>query len=399
MPVYNYTAKSPTGQTVKNKITADSREQAAAMVVAMGLHVENVEEKKGMKLPFQNSVSKKNLAVALRQIYTMIKASIPLPIILNVMYEDEKKGYFKEVLGSIRDDVVNGSPLSEAMAKFPNVFDAFTLNMVEVGETNGRLDVAFDRVATSIEKSTKLAGKVKGALVYPCVLMVVAIFMVIFLSVKVVPTFAELFESFGSELPAVTKAMLAISDFMVGYWWLIIILLFGLVFLFAYLWQQEGSKRVITKILLKIPVIGKLMIANVMAKFSRTMAAMLDGGVSVIKSLSITRGSVDNIVYSDCFDFIIDNVKEGKPIWESLYQTERFTSLLVSMVKIGEDSGKISELLLNTAELYEDEVERKTAVAMALMEPLMTIVIGFIVLFVVLSIVIPMFQMYSLVGT
>ena len=398
MATYKYTGTTAAGQTVKNTIEAESIEQAMAKVASMGLRVDNIEEKKNFQL-FQPSIKQKDLAISLRQIQTMLRASIPIPVILSVMYEDTKKGYAKEVWGTIYDSVLNGHPLSEAMGEFPNVFNEFILNMVEVGETNGRLDVAFDRIATTLEKNVKLAGKVKGALIYPAVLIVVAIAMIIFLSVSIVPTFAELFVSFGSELPTITKVMMGISDFLIGFWWLCILIAFGLGVLGVYLWKNPGSKRVITKIILVIPVIGKLMVANAMAKFARTMASMLDGGVSIIKALSITQGSVGNIVYADCFEFIINNVKEGKPIWESIQATERFTSLTISMTKIGEDSGKLGDLLTNTAELYEDDVERKTAAAMSLMEPLITVVIGGIVLFVVLSIVVPMFQMYSLVGT
>ena len=397
MAVYKYTGRTATGQVMKNTVEADSLEQASALVASMGLHIDNIEEKKSISM-FGKKVKKKDLAVSLRQIQTMIKASIPIPVILSVMYEDTKKGYQKEVWGGIYDSVVNGHPLSEAMAEYPNVFDEFVLNMVEVGETNGRLDVAFDRIATTMEKNVRLAGKVKGALVYPAVLMVVAVFMVIFLSVKIVPTFAELFISFGSELPTITQVMLGISDSLINFWWLYILGAVGIGVLGTFLWRNENSRRVIIKIMLKVPVIGALLKANVMAKFARTMASMLDGGVSIIKALGITQGSVNNIVYADCFEYIINNVKEGKTIWQSLESTERFTNLTVSMTKIGENSGKLGDLLTNTAVLYEDEVERKTAAAMSLMEPLITIVIGGIVLFVVLSIVVPMFEMYSLIG-
>lgn len=397
MAVYKYTGRTATGETVRNTVEADSLEQATAMVASMGLRVENIEERQLFSM-FGKKIKAKNLAVSLRQIQTMIKASIPLPVILSVMYEDCKNGYEKEVWGGIYDSVVNGCPLSEAMSAYPNVFNEFILNMVEVGETNGRLDVAFDRIATTMEKNVRLAGKVKGALVYPAVLIVVAIVMVIFLSVKIVPTFAELFESFGSELPTITKVMMAISDSLINFWWIYILVAVGLGFLGTFLWKKEGSRRAIMKFLLVIPVIGSLLKANVMAKFARTMSSMLDGGVSVIKALSITQGSVNNIVYADCFEFIINNVKEGKPIWESIQATERFTNLTVSMTKIGENSGKLADLLTNTAILYEEDVERKTATAMSLMEPLITIVIGGIVLFVVLSIVVPMFEMYSLIS-
>ena len=397
MAVYKYSGRTATGQVMKNTVEADSLEQATAMVASMGIRIDNIEEKKSFDM-FGKKVKKKDLAVSLRQIQTMIKASIPIPVILNVMYEDTKRGYQKEVWGGIYESVVNGHPLSEAMAEYPNVFDEFVLNMVEVGETNGRLDTAFDRIATTMEKNVRLAGKVKGALVYPAVLIVVAIVMVIFLSVSIVPTFAELFVSFGSELPTITKVMMAISDSLIHFWWAYILGALIIGFICAYLWKNESSRRVIIKVMLKIPVIGGLLKANVMAKFARTMSSMLDGGVSIIKALSITQGSVNNIVYADCFEFIINNVKEGKTIWESIQATERFTNLTVSMTKIGENSGKLGDLLTNTAILYEEDVERKTAAAMSLMEPLITIVIGGIVLFVVLSIVVPMFEMYSLIG-
>ena len=173
MAIYKYSGRTATGQVMKNTVEADSLEQATAMVASMGIRIDNIEEKKSFSM-FGKKVKQKDLAVSLRQIQTMIKASIPIPVILSVMYEDTKKGYQKEVWGGIYESVVNGHPLSEAMAEYPNVFDEFVLNMVEVGETNGRLDTAFDRIATTMEKNVRLAGKVKGALVYPAALIVVA---------------------------------------------------------------------------------------------------------------------------------------------------------------------------------------------------------------------------------
>lgn len=396
--MYKYIAKSKDGQVVKGEIDAPSRERAISMVSAMGLYLVSIQEKGKASFSLPGKISKKQISIILRQMSTMISASIPIPVVLNVLRDDEKNTAIKEMLTKIHKDVTDGMPLSQAMAAYPKCFSPFILNMVEMGEVNGRLDVAFERVATVTEKEIKVSGKAKSALIYPIILLVLAVAMTIFLSVKVVPTFAQLFIDFGGELPGITKLMMAISDFIQGYWWALILGIIALVVVIKVLWSKRECRKYMERALRKVPVYKAICVSKIMGKYARVASSMLDSGVSVIKTLTVTKGSLQQIDYEDAFANVISEVKTGTPIYQAIDNTHLFTPLTVSMTKIGEESGKISELLNNTAEFYEEETERKIASAMTLLEPLMTIVLGVIIAFIVASIILPMFDMYSIIA-
>lgn len=395
---YKYIAKSKDGQVSKGSLEASSKDKALSMVSSMGMYVLSVEEEKGTGFKLPGRVNKKQIAILLRQMSTMINASIPIPIVLSVLRDDEKNDAIKGMLSNIHRDVTDGTPLSSAMAAYPKYFSPFILNMVEMGEVNGKLDVAFDRIASVTEKEIKVAGKAKSALIYPIILLVLAVGMTIFLSVKVVPTFAQLFIDFGGELPGITKIMLAVSDFIQNYWYVLIIVTVLLVASLKTLWSKRESRRYMERVIRKIPVLKAITVSKIMGKYARVVSSMLDSGVSVIKTLTVTKGSLQQVDYEDAFSNVISEVKTGIPIYQALNNTNLFTPLTVSMTKIGEESGKIGELLNNTAEFYEEETERKIAAAMSLLEPLMTIILGILIAFIVASIILPMFDMYSIIG-
>lgn len=395
---YKYIAKSKDGQVSKGSLEASSKDKAMSMVSSMGMYVLSVEEEKGTGFKLPGRVNKKQIAILLRQMSTMINASIPIPVVLSVLRDDEKNDAIKGMLSNIHRDVTDGTPLSSAMAAYPKYFSPFILNMVEMGEVNGKLDVAFDRIASVTEKEIKVAGKAKSALIYPIILLVLAVGMTIFLSVKVVPTFAQLFIDFGGELPGITKIMLAVSDFIQNYWYVLIIVTVLLVASVKTLWSKRESRRYMERAIRKIPVLKAITVSKIMGKYARVVSSMLDSGVSVIKTLTVTKGSLQQVDYEDAFSNVISEVKTGIPIYQALNNTNLFTPLTVSMTKIGEESGKIGELLNNTAEFYEEETERKIAAAMSLLEPLMTIILGILIAFIVASIILPMFDMYSIIG-
>lgn len=395
---YKYIAKSKDGQVSKGSLEASSKDKALSMVSSMGMYVLSVEEEKGTGFKLPGRVNKKQIAILLRQMSTMINASIPIPVVLSVLRDDEKNDAIKGMLSNIHRDVTDGTPLSSAMAAYPKYFSPFILNMVEMGEVNGKLDVAFDRIASVTEKEIKVAGKAKSALIYPIILLVLAVGMTIFLSVKVVPTFAQLFIDFGGELPGITKIMLAVSDFIQNYWYVLIIVTVLLVASVKTLWSKRESRRYMERAIRKIPVLKAITVSKIMGKYARVVSSMLDSGVSVIKTLTVTKGSLQQVDYEDAFSNVISEVKTGIPIYQALNNTNLFTPLTVSMTKIGEESGKIGELLNNTAEFYEEETERKIAAAMSLLEPLMTIILGILIAFIVASIILPMFDMYSIIG-
>ena len=396
--MYKYIAKSKDGQVVKGEIDAPSRERAMSMISAMGLYLVSIQEKGKTSFSLPGRISKKQISIILRQMSTMISASIPIPVVLSVLRDDEKNTAIKEMLTKIHKDVTDGMPLSQAMAAYPKCFSPFILNMVEMGEVNGRLDVAFERIATVTEKEIKVTGKAKSALIYPIILLVLAIGMTIFLSVKVVPTFAQLFIDFGGELPGITKLMMAISEFLQGYWWALILGIIALIVVIRVLWSKRECRKYMERALRKVPVYKAICLSKIMGKYARVVSSMLDSGVSVIKTLTVTKGSLQQVDYEEAFANVISEVKTGTPIYQAIDNTHLFTPLAVSMTKIGEESGKISELLNNTAEFYEEETERKIASAMTLLEPLMTIVLGVIIAFIVASIILPMFDMYSIIA-
>lgn len=395
---FNYIAKRNDGQVVKGVFEASGKQQALNSLSSMNLQVLSITEIKQAFLKLSTKVGKKQIAIILRQMSTMINAAIPIPVVLTILRDDEKNSAVKEMLTNLNKAVTDGTSLSSAMGEYPKYFSPFVLNMVEMGEVNGQLDTAFERIATVTEKEIKVMGKAKSALIYPIILLVLAVAMTIFLSVKVVPTFAQLFLDFGGELPGITKVMLAISDFLQGYWYVLIAAVIGVVITVKYLWKKRESRRYMERILRKTPVYKGIVISKIMGKYSRVVSSMLDSGVSVIKTLSVTKGSLQDVDFEDAFSNVISEVKTGIPIYQALDNTHMFTPLCVSMTKIGEESGKIGELLNNTAEFYEEETERKIAAAMTLLEPLMTIILGVIIAFIVASIILPMFDMYSIIA-
>ena len=395
--MYKYVAKNKAGEVIRGEIDAPSRDQAMKVITASGLYLVMLD-RAGNKFKMPSKVGRKEISILLRQMSTMLNASIPIPVCLNVLKEDEKNTAMREMLAKLHKDVTDGTPLSSAMAAYPKFFNPFIINLVEMGETNGRLDVAFDRIATVTEKEIKVSGKAKSAMIYPIILLTLAIGMTIFLSVSVVPTFAQLFIDFGGELPGITKMMLAISDFLQNYWYVVIVGIVGLVFLTKFLWNKRSSRRYMERFIRKVPVLRGISNAKIMGKYARVISSMLDSGVPIIKTLTITKGSLQNVDFEDAFTNVIADVKTGMPIYQAVENTGLFTSLAVSMTKIGEESGKIGELLSNTAEFYEEETERKIAAAMTFLEPLITVLLGVIIAFIVASIILPMFDMYSIIG-
>ena len=395
--MYKYVAKNKAGEVIRGEIDAPSRDQAMKVITASGLYLVMLD-RAGKKFKMPSKVGRKEISILLRQMSTMLNASIPIPVCLNVLKEDEKNTAMREMLAKLHKDVTDGTPLSSAMAAYPKFFNPFIINLVEMGETNGRLDVAFDRIATVTEKEIKVSGKAKSAMIYPIILLTLAIGMTIFLSVSVVPTFAQLFIDFGGELPGITKMMLAISDFLQNYWYVVIVGIVGLVFLTKFLWNKRSSRRYMERFIRKVPVLRGISNAKIMGKYARVISSMLDSGVPIIKTLTITKGSLQNVDFEDAFTNVIADVKTGMPIYQAVENTGLFIFFAVSMTKIGEESGKIGELLSNTAEFYEEETERKIAAAMTFLEPLITVLLGVIIAFIVASIILPMFDMYSIIG-
>jgi type IV pilus assembly protein PilC len=403
MPVYTYTAKDLQGKYIKGELSSDSTQGVFAALKTQKLFPLSVEERKEKRTAnkgndiLRKRVKKKHIAVFTRQFASMLQAGVPLPVILDVMIKQEQNSSFKEILIAVNGDVLSGSTLSDAMAKH-RVFPQLLVCMVEVGEVNGRLDMSFESIAATLEKELKLAGKVKGAMIYPMVLLTVTVLVSILLAFVVLPVFKNMFEQMGVKLPPVTRAFINISDFMTSYWYIAGATILLVIFIMMKLMREPVFKKETDRLLLKLPVIGKLQNVILMARFCRTFSGLADAGVGVITALETVRNVITNSHIQSSFDEIMRDVQTGSTITLAVSRHRVFTPLVISMLRIGEESGRLGEVLSKTAEFYEDEADTQLQKATALMEPAVTVIMALGVGFVVFSIVQPMFQMYTIFG-
>ena len=360
--MYKYIAKAKDGQVIKGQLDAPNRDRAAAMVSAMGLYLVSVSEGKKSLFNMPKRVGKKQISIMLRQMSSMINASIPIPVVLSVLRDDEKNPTLKDMLTHMHKDVTDGTPLSKAMAAYPKCFSPFVLNMVEMGEVNGHLDVAFDRIAMVTEKELKVSGKAKSALNYPIILLTLAIGMTIFLSVKVVPTFAQLFIDFGGELPGITKVMLAISDFLQGYWYVLILGISALVVVIRILWSRRSSRKYMERVLRKVPIYKGIEAKRAPVDLMATPAWLDDAGDAIVKALEF---DAEKKVLEEQRRLINEELRTTSQrvnLFEKVKIPECKENIRVIRIHLGDEStaavarGKIAKKRGTTSDESEEEV-------------------------------------------
>lgn len=404
MPVYDYMARDDNGKQVKGELFSDSRQHAVTALKMQKLTPVRIEEKKSKTLEsgsdrsiLKRKISKKHIAIFTRQFASMLQAGVPLPVIMDILIRQERNPSFKAILDSINADIMKGSTLSVAMSKF-KVFPYMLISMVEIGEANGRLDISFERVAVNLEKEVKLRSKIKGAMVYPAVLLMVTIIAINLLLFLVLPVFARMFEQMGAKLPVLTVLLMNFSKFVSGYWYFSGTAVVILIVIAAKLLKEPSFRREFDRLALRIPVVGRLMNIIAMARFCRTFSSLVDGGVGVVISLETVRNIMGNLYIRDTFNEIIQEVKVGSSISNASSKYDIFTPLVVSMLRIGEESGSLGDVLAKTAELYEDEADAQLQKVTGMLEPMITIFMAIGIGLLIISIVQPMFQMYNIVG-
>lgn len=340
-------------------------------------------------------IKKKKLLTILNQMGIMMKAGVSLSMAMNVLIDGEKDRKLKSILTEINDDLYTGTPISAAMAKF-DAFPEIIVNIVESGETNGRLDVAFERCAEIVEKELAITTKIRGAMGYPTFLLILVLGLVIIMNVVVLPSFTNLYKSFNKPLPALTLGVIAISNFIINRWYVIILVVLALVLGFYF--AKKYSNTFHTKLDLfkmKIPVVGTVLRQSYIARFSRIMSSLVEAGVDIVHSLEISRNVIPNRFLKENLSQVIEDVKIGVSINEAMSKFPIFDALLISMLKVGEESGLLFETLDKLATLYEEQTTESTKRLTAMLEPAMTILIGLVVGVIMVSIVLPMFGMYG----
>jgi type IV pilus assembly protein PilC len=400
MPTFEWRGRNRTGQDQTGVLVADSKDSVAATLRRQQIVVTAVKEKgKEIAVPkFGGKVPPQLVAVFTRQFSVMIDAGLPLVQCLEILGSQQEHKVFRRSLLQIRQDVESGSNLADAMRKHPKIFNDLYTNMVAAGEAGGILDTILQRLATYIEKAVKLNAQVKSAMIYPVAVISIAVIVVTIILWKVIPVFAALFKGLGAELPMPTLIVIALSNFIASYWWLIAIVIgTGWYSLKRYHGTYKG-KRVIDGLLLKAPIIGLLLRKIAVARFCRTLATLTSSGVPILDGLQITAKTAGNSIVEDSIMATRKSVEEGKTISEPLGDTEVFPAMVVQMIAVGEQTGALDTMLSKIAEFYEDEVDLAVAGLMKLLEPLLIAFLGVAIGGIVIAMYMPMFSLIGQIG-
>lgn len=395
MTEFAYIGKDTHEKAISGTIEAESRDAAVANLIKRGVTVQTVKPAKAggmnanIKLPGSGKIKTKTLVVFTRQFSTMVSAGVPMMRALTTLQEQAAQPTFKEVLGKVSADVQGGVSLSEAFAKHPKVFSSVYVNMVKAGESGGILDQIMNRLATQVEKDAHIKAKFKSAMVYPAVVVAVAIGAVGFLMVGVVPKLAGILEGAGGELPMMTQVVLGLSKFMTNQWYVLLIGIVLAVFGFKRFTATPKGKYTWHKLLLRVPIFGNIILKVNVARFARTFSSLLTAGVTVIDALDVTSKSLTNLVIQKGLQDAIQGIKDGGNIADSLDKSKILPAIIIQMTAVGEETGKLGEVLDKVAEFYEDEVDQVTDSIASIIEPILIVGLGGIVGLIVMSVLGP----------
>lgn len=402
MLTYNYVARDPnTGRQVKAAVQADSEASATKLIRAEGLVPTEIKLQSGgsglaFLDRFTNKVKPKDRVLFSRQLSTLINAGLPLVQALRSVNDQTTSKPLKVILGDVIGAVEGGSTLSTALSKHPKVFDQIYVNLVAAGEASGTLDAALERLAVQQEKDADLNSKLRGAMTYPIIVVVVMVAVVGFMVVTVLPQVKNLYDGLpGTQLPLITRILLAISDFTIHFWWVVVIVLVILVVASTRWIQTPGGRQVFDKLKMKAPPFGQLFMKMYMARFTRTGTTLVASGVPLLQMLDITSRAVNNVHVEASIKRAIDKVRGGKALSESLANDPNFLPLVPSMIRIGEQSGSMEQMMGKAAEYYEKEVDNQIAAISSIIEPVMMVLLGVVAFIIVAAVLLPI---YGLAG-
>lgn len=406
MPTFVWEGKTAQGRAMKGELEAPNLEAVVTVLRHRRIRpIPNRIREKGKGLEkeitipgFGEKVKTKDLSIFTRQFATMIDAGLPIVQCLDILGEQSESKLLRNTVRTIRQDVEGGATLADALRKHPKIFDALYINMVEAGEAGGVLNTVLNRIALFIEKANKLKKKVKGAMIYPCAIIAVAVIVVSILLIFVIPVFAELYGSMGKALPAPTQITINISNWFVASWYYLLLALGGVVAGVRFYYQSDQGRMNIDGLLLRLPVIGDMLRKVAVARFSQNMAILLSSGVPILEGLAITARTAGNKVVEKAIMDSRVSISQGKTVAEPLAESKIFPPMVCHMVAVGETTGGLDGMLRKIAEFYEEEVDDAVASLTALMEPMIMVVLGVILGGLVISMYLPIFQLGSLVS-
>ncbi len=415
MPVYTYEAMDQTtGAEVKDTIEATSEAEAQQMVRQKGFFVTKIAErgrdKKGKKKDKEKTkratgkkrktfaiggVSAKKLCTFTRQLSTLQDAGLPILRSLRILEGQAKPGALKNTLIGVIDDVEGWNTLSEAMGKQPKCFDNLYVNMVKAGEAGGALEVILQRLAEFKERAQSLKRKVQGAMIYPCAVIFVATAIVTFIMIWIIPKFKAIFEGFEVKLPAITEYLIKASDWVANYWYLLPAVPFSLWLMVKIIKKNKTGAYICDKIALKVPLLGKILEKSIVARTARTLGTLIASGVPILEALLIARDTSGNEVFVRAYQHIYTAIREGESMAVPLKETRVVDDMVVNMVDVGEETGALDNMLYKVADVYDEEVAVLVDGLISILEPLMVVVLGLIVGFIVIALFMPLIELLN----
>ena len=397
MPLFEYTARNPAnGQIQKGQVDVASKEDVTAFLRKQRMMLVSVREApKPIKISFGNSIKTRDIVIFTRQFATMINAGLSLLRSLTILAEQTENKALKDVTRAVVFDVEAGNTLADAFAKQPKPFSGLYVNMVAAGEAGGILDTILLRLATFLEKNDALMRKVKSAMIYPGVILSVAVIAISVLLVFVIPVFENMFASVNMELPLPTRVVIAASDFLTSYWWLVLGVIAAFVFALKRWYATANGRKQLDTLMINAPVIGDVIRKSAVSRFTRTLGTLISSGVSILDGLEITAKTSDNRVIHDAVMESRQSIAGGETIAAPLERSKVFPPMVISMIAVGEQTGGLDEMLSKIADFYDEEVDVAVGALLSLMEPVMIVVLGVIVGGMVVAMYLPIFDMMN----
>ncbi|OGW58325.1 MAG: type II secretion system protein GspF [Nitrospirae bacterium RIFCSPHIGHO2_02_FULL_42_12] len=405
MPVFEYRGLTAEGKDTRGFIDAENLQSAKTKLKKSGVFPVSISEETKKKAEGEPSavrsilrrVKKTEISIFTRQLTTLLTAGLPLMEALSATIDHIDDPVLKRTITRIREDVREGRSLADAMKAHPRAFSGLYTNMIQAGETSGALDVVLARLADFQESQVKLRNKIWATMTYPVMMLFIGLGVMVFLFTFVIPQVTRVFEDLGQALPLPTLVLISISNFFRFYWWVIIGVILILTFALAKYIKTPKGKVVYDRLILKAPLFGKIIKLIAISRFSRTLSTLLASGVPLIASMDIVKAVVNNSVLSKVLEDTKDRVREGEALSEPLKRSGMFPSMVIQMITVGERSGELERMLSKVSDAYDNEVDTTVAGLTSLLEPVMILVMGVIVLFVVLSILLPIFEMSQVV--
>lgn len=392
---FSWEGKDKAGKQIKGEMRAVGSVVVTSTLRRQGIRVTKVKQVKQTG----GKVTDKDITLFTRQLATMMKSGVPLLQAFDIVGKGHSNRALSKLLHDIKTDVETGSNLADAFRKYPLYFDNLFCNLVGAGEAAGILDTLLDRLATYKEKIQAIKGKIKSALFYPLSIIVVAFVITAVMMIFVIPSFKDLFDNFGADLPAPTLFVMTLSDFFVDYWWAIFGGVGGSIYAFFYAWKRSvPMQRVMDRIMLRLPIFGEVIRKATIARWSRTLSTMFAAGVPLVESLDSVAGACGNYIYYEATKNVQNDVSIGNTLTSSMASTELFPNMVIQMVAIGEEAGSLDSMLSKVADFFEAEVDDAVEALSSLMEPMIMVVLGTLIGGMVVAMYLPIFKMGMAVG-